>query len=57
MFEQLPDICVEHSEHEAVSSADVSNINATIMKEKNSDNKEVKLSLSTKELMNKTNTL
>ena len=32
MFEQLPDVYVDSSEHEPVPSVDVSNINATIMK-------------------------
>ena len=33
MFEQLPDIYVDSSQHEPAASVDVSNINATIMKE------------------------
>ena len=51
MFEQLPDIYVDSSKHEPALSVDVSNTNVTIMKKENSKDKEIKMSLSTKELI------
>ena len=55
MFEQLPDIHVESSKHEPFPSVNVLNINATIMKNENDENKKIKLSLSTKELIHAQN--
>ena len=50
-FEQLPDIYVDGNKHEPAQSVDVSNTNVTIMKEKNNEDKETQLSLSTKVLI------
>ena len=51
MFEQLPDIYVDSSKHKLVSPVNASNINATILKEEKGEDKEIQLSLSTKELI------
>ena len=56
MFGQLPDRCGDSSEHGPAPYVDVSNRNTTIMKGKNDKDKEIQLSLSTKELINAQNT-
>ena len=55
MFEQLPDIYFDSSKHEQDPSVEVSNINATIMKEENDEDKEIQLSLSAEEIIDKQN--
>ena len=51
MFEQLPDTYVDSSTHKPTLSIDTLNIDATVVKEENNDDKEIQLSLSTKELI------
>ena len=46
-----PDIYFDSSKHEPALSVDVSNIDVTVIKEDNNEDKEIQLSLSTKELI------
>ena len=48
MFEQLADIYVDSSKHEPAPSIDAANINASIIKGGNDEDKEIQLPLSTK---------
>ena len=55
IFEQLPNIHVVSSKHYLALYVNVSDIDATTMKQENSEDKEVQLSLSTKELIDEEN--
>ena len=54
LFEQLPDIHVSSSKHNPVQPVNISNINATnenVVQNKDNENTEIHLSLSTEELI------
>ena len=55
MLEQLVDIYADGSKHEPSISVNIANINATIMNEENDEEKEIHLSLITKELIDEQN--